>query len=144
MNFRDSSAKMSKSSKSDFSRINLLDASDLIRKKIVKAKTDSIQEIYYDEKRPELANLIRIFGNLNEIEPSQVCEQYKWSDIAEFKDALFQSVDKELSPIREKTYELAHSNKLKEELQEGVERARSIASTNFKEIKKLIGFSDLH
>ena len=41
MSLRDGTKKMSKSDPSDFSRINMTDNADLIRKKIMKARTDS-------------------------------------------------------------------------------------------------------
>jgi len=55
--------KMSKSDKSKFACINLVDDPDTIRLKIRRAKTDSLGEISWDpKKRPELANLLSIYG----------------------------------------------------------------------------------
>lgn len=42
---RNAAEKMSKSDPSDLSRINLVDSEELIEMKIMKAKTDSIQEV---------------------------------------------------------------------------------------------------
>jgi tryptophanyl-tRNA synthetase len=56
---------MSKSEESDYSRINLQDSEDEIRKKIKKAKTDSspipgtIEEL---KDRPEALNLLSIYS----------------------------------------------------------------------------------
>ena len=140
MNLRDAGAKMSKSSKSDFTRINLLDAPELLHKKITKAKTDSIESIYYDEKRPELANLMRIFADLTKKNPEELVGEYKWHDITEFKNQLYERLNQELTPIREKTIELLHSDSLDKEMKEGLDKARSMASQNILQIKKLIGF----
>ena len=54
---------MSKSDNSDYSRINLTDSPDDIRRKIQKAKTDAIKGISFDpEIRPEISNLIKIYA----------------------------------------------------------------------------------
>lgn len=65
--------KMSKSDKSPKSIINLIDEPDIIRLKIRKAKTDSLGTISYDPvNRPELANLLRIYGALSGIPVQKV------------------------------------------------------------------------
>lgn len=52
---------MSKSSKSTIGRIELTDEPDMILKKIKKAVTDFISEVYFDEvERPGVSNLINI------------------------------------------------------------------------------------
>jgi tryptophanyl-tRNA synthetase len=65
MSLRDGSKKMSKSDPSDYSRITLTDDADAIAKKIRKATSDSIEGVTYDpEGRPEVANLLTIYGAL--------------------------------------------------------------------------------
>lgn len=140
MSLRDSSAKMSKSSKSDFSRINLLDSVEILRQKVVKAKTDSILEVYYDENRPELANLMRIFAEVSNKTPQELVEEFRWKDISEFKSHLTEVLIEEIRPIRDKTLEILASGELDLELKEGLEKARAAASENLKEIKKMVGF----
>lgn len=131
---------MSKSSKSEYSRINLLDSPDIIKQKIVKAKTDSIVEVYYDENRNELANLIRIFGEIIGVSPENVVGMYNWENIAEFKRSLVEVIVEELRPIREKTFEIQSLGSLKEELLQGEIKAKETAEKNMAEIKKLVGF----
>ena len=131
---------MSKSSKSEYSRINLLDSPDIIKQKIVKAKTDSIVEVYYDENRNELANLIRIFGEIVGVSPENVVGMYNWENIAEFKRSLVEVIVEELRPIREKTFEIKSLGSLKEELLQGEIKAKETAEKNMAEIKKLVGF----
>jgi len=133
--------KMSKSSRSDFSRINLLDAPDLIHKKITKSKTDSIPEVTYDESRPELANLIRIYSEIKGIEVDSLMEKNDWVSVVDFKKDLYETVVAELSPIRERALELVDSTELQRSLDESTERARSLASETLKEVNKLVGLS---
>jgi tryptophanyl-tRNA synthetase len=57
---------MSKSDPLERSRITLADTRDQIASKLARAKTDSIEGIYYDdEKRPEVSNLLRIYAELS-------------------------------------------------------------------------------
>ena len=66
MSLRDGSKKMSKSDQSDLTRINLTDSKDQISEKIKKAKTDSINQIYFDlAKRPEISNLLTIYSGFS-------------------------------------------------------------------------------
>ena len=68
MSLSDANKKMSKSDQLDFTRINITDSKDLIRDKIRKAKTDSINQIYYDvESRPEISNLLRIYSGFSNL-----------------------------------------------------------------------------
>lgn len=65
MSLTEGQKKMSKSDRSDKSRINLTDSGEAVRQKIMKAKTDSLEGISLDEgKRPEVANLLRIYAAL--------------------------------------------------------------------------------
>jgi tryptophanyl-tRNA synthetase len=69
MSLQDGKKKMSKSDTSRLSCINLIDDPEIIRMKIRKAKTDSEGTISYDpENRPELANLLRIYSALANID----------------------------------------------------------------------------
>ena len=111
-----------------------------IKQKIVKAKTDSIVEVYYDENRNELANLIRIFGEIVGVSPENVVGMYNWENIAEFKRSLVEVIVEELRPIREKTFEIKSLGSLKEELLQGEIKAKETAEKNMAEIKKLVGF----
>lgn len=69
MSLQDGTKKMSKSDTSKLSCINLIDDSEMIRMKIRKAKTDSLGSITYQPtERPELANLLRIYSALSNID----------------------------------------------------------------------------
>jgi len=62
MSLDDASKKMSKSNPNPNSYIAILDAPDVIRKKISRATTDSGREVRYDpENKPEISNLIGIY-----------------------------------------------------------------------------------
>ena len=66
MSLRDGK-KMSKSEELDYSRINLNDNEDDIKKKIKKAKTDSLpipEKIEDLKNRPEALNLLTIYSSI--------------------------------------------------------------------------------
>ena len=89
MSLKNGNKKMSKSDESEYSRINLTDDKDNIRNKIKKAKTDSHDimglEALDDNgnfkaevaiKRPEAANLINIFCELEKKTKKEILEIY--------------------------------------------------------------------
>lgn len=102
MSLKDARVKMSKSSKADYSRINLLDPPELIHSKITKAKTDSIATLLLDESRPEITNLMRIFAAIQETQPADIQTKFQDATIMQFKEGLSQALIEKLSPIREK------------------------------------------
>ena len=70
MSLQDARKKMSKSDTSRLSCVNLIDDPEIIKTKIRKAKTDSLGAITFDpENRPEVANLLRIYGAVAGIPP---------------------------------------------------------------------------
>ncbi len=144
MSLRDGTKKMSKSDQSDFSRINMTDNKDLIRKKIMKAKTDSFPfpETENDlESRPEIKNLIKIFLSLEDIDLKKVMKNYGGSELKNFKDDLFDSLDTKISKISREMIKLLEDRKyLDEILKEGSLKAESISKKNILDIQALIGF----
>ena len=141
MSLKDASNKMSKSDSSDFSRINMSDDADLIRKKIRKAKTDEIEGITYDPiKRPEVSNLIDIYCGITGITPEET--QFREMNNAEFKDMLSSALIEKICPIHEKALQIL---KDKEHLQQvtkaGIIKAKEIADRNMINIRKIIGIS---
>jgi tryptophanyl-tRNA synthetase len=142
MSLNDGTRKMSKSEESDYSRINLSDDADTIRKKFQKAKSDSFPEITYDkETRPDIANLITIYAALSDISIENAANHFVGKRSSDLKKELAELAVEKLAPI---TVEF---NKIKEDrtylkniLDDGAARANAIAEKNIREIKDLIGF----
>jgi tryptophanyl-tRNA synthetase len=61
MGLDDPTRKMSKSEDNEWHAVALLDPPELIRKKIMRATTDSQREIVFDENRPGIYNLLTIY-----------------------------------------------------------------------------------
>jgi len=145
MSLRDGKKKMSKSDKSDYSRINLKDNKDLIDKKIKKAKTDSASIPYVVNElknRDEAANLISIYAGINSIGVEQVLKEFGGKNFSTFKSKLSESIIERICPIGKEVKKLLQDQGyLNGILEKGVKRANLIAKTNLKEIYKIIGLT---
>ena len=145
MSLRDGKKKMSKSDKSDYSRINLKDNKDLIDKKIKKAKTDSASIPYVVNElknRDEAANLISIYAGINSIGVEQVLKEFGGKNFSTFKSKLSESIIERICPIGKEVKNLLQDQGyLNGILEKGVKRANLIAKTNLKEIYKIIGLT---
>ena len=75
MNLQNPSEKMSKSAPSnDKGTIFILDDINITKKKIMSAKTDSSNQIYFDEvNKPGISNLISIFSAITTYPPKSLC-----------------------------------------------------------------------
>ncbi len=143
MNLRDGSRKMSKSDPSDFSRINLSDCSDMIIKKIKKAKTDSEalpETIASLGKRPEANNLVEIYAILSQCSKQEVLNEHAGKGFGFFKPLLAEKLIEVLSPIRQSIYrykqDLGELNRI---LKTGSEKALEISNPVLEDVKKHVG-----
>lgn len=138
---RDGAKKMSKSDESDYSRINLNDDPDTIMLKFKKAKSDSIEKIYFDkENRSEVSNLLNIYASLSSKSVEQIEAEYSNKTISAFKKDLAELTIQTLEPIRNTLNSLAKDQGyLAKILEEGGGHARAIASANLAAAKELIG-----
>jgi len=144
MSLKDGTKKMSKSDPSDQSRINITDDSDEIKKKIQKAKTDSLPfPIKLDdlEKRPEVNNLINIFSALEGSLPEKIINDYEGKDFRKFKEDLFEVINHRFSKISFEMKKLLREDSyIKSILKEGKEKASEISLENLEKIKEITGF----
>jgi tryptophanyl-tRNA synthetase len=142
MSLRDGSKKMSKSDPSDYSRITLTDDADAIAKKIRKATSDSIEGVTYDpEGRPEVANLLTIYGALTNSTAEAVAEKYMGAQTSSFKSNLAEIAVEKLSPITARMRELMNDHStLDAILKDGAARARAIAQPILDATMQRVGF----
>ena len=86
MSLNDGLKKMSKSDPNEGSRINLLDAPEVITKKIKRAKSDSYIGIEFNNpERPESKNLLMIYSILSGKEISQCENEFSETGWGTFK-----------------------------------------------------------
>eukprot|EP00299_Pterocystis_sp_00344_P014116 c6982_g1_i1.p1 GENE.c6982_g1_i1~~c6982_g1_i1.p1 ORF type:complete len:151 (+),score=41.22 c6982_g1_i1:342-794(+) len=140
MSLRDGSVKMSKSDPSVASRIDITDTADEIATKIRRAKTDSINEIYYDPKeRPEVANLLRMLSAISKKSTDALVAEFSGQNILQFKEALAQAMIEKLSPIRIEREKILETGYVDEVIVEGTARAREVAEETLVQVKRVVG-----
>jgi len=144
MSLRDGTKKMSKSEASEMSRINLTDDSDLIRKKIQKAKTDPFELPSAKEElvnRPEAENLLGIYATLANQSIEKTLEQFSGSDFKKLKDALSDILISEIEPINKEIKKLLDEEAyIIQILRKGSERADSISRPILEKTREIVGF----
>lgn len=132
--------KMSKSSENQNGVIRILDSETDIRNKIMKATTDSDNQIKFDmENKPGISNLLNIYSALTGISIEKAEQEFKNSSYAEFKKVVADVVVEELMKIQKKYHEIVNSNKLDEILDNGIKITRKEAKAKTDLMKKRIG-----
>jgi len=144
MSLRDGTKKMSKSDPSDMTRINLLDSAEAIVDKIKRAKTDtgvmpsSSEEL---KDRPEVKNLIEIYGLLSGISSVQVIEQFDGQPFSPFKNALGELIVEKITPIGAQMNVLMNDRaELLRLLAKGRDKAADLANPTLAKVKEVMGF----
>ena len=143
MSLRDGTKKMSKSEESDYSRINLKDSAEEIKKKIKKAKSDSEQipgDLKSLEKRPEALNLINIYSELSKTKLDKVLNLMSGKEYSFLKKELADLLVSEITPIGKEINKLLEDKAYLEQiLKKGKEKANIIAEENLKNIREKVG-----
>lgn len=133
--------KMSKSSENQNGVIRLLDDPEIIRKKIMKATTDSESIVRFDEEnKPGISNLINIYSAFTNKSIDEIENEFKDANYGTFKKCVCDVVIEELSKIREKYFEYLNSDIIDEILEEGRQKSRMYAKAKYEAVKNKIGF----
>jgi tryptophanyl-tRNA synthetase len=143
MSLRDGNKKMSKSDSSDYSRINMTDAADLIALKVQKAKTDP-EPLPGDESglasRPEAANLLGIYAALTDTTLAEAVARFAGQNFSAFKKELAEVAVTVLGRIGGEMRRLvADPGYIDGVLRRDSERARAIAEPHLREVQDIIG-----
>ena len=89
MDLQDPKIKMSKSTANQKGVIYLLDEPEVARKKIMSAKTDSLNQVKFDVKnQPGVSNLIGIYSALTNLPINEIEKNYKNKNYGDFKKDL--------------------------------------------------------
>lgn len=133
--------KMSKSSDNQNGVIRLLDDPEIIRKKIMKATTDSESIVRFDEEnKPGISNLINIYSAFTNKSIDEIENEFKDANYGTFKKCVCDVVIEELSKIREKYFEYLNSDIIDKILEEGRQKSRTYAKAKYEAVKNKIGF----
>ncbi|RFS86292.1 tryptophan--tRNA ligase [Actinomadura spongiicola] len=135
-------AKMSKSASSPQGIIDVLEEPGPMRKKIMRAVTDTGTEVVYDEeKKAGVTNLLRIFSALDGTSVPDLERRYEGSGYGQFKKDLAQVVVDTFTPIRERTLKLLDDEEqLDRVLAQGAERASGVAARTMEIVRERVGF----
>ena len=140
MGLDDPTSKMSKSETRQGHAVALLDSPDDIRAKIMRATTDSLREIRFDESRPGIHNLLIIYEGFAELGRPDIEARFEGKGYADFKRELAEMIIEGLRPLqsryRELTADPIHIDSL---LTEGPSRLRPVAEKTLAIVKSKVG-----
>ena len=140
MGLDDPSKKMSKSEESPHHAINLLDPPDVIRRKVMRATTDSGRSIRFDEQRPGIYNLCTVYQVFTGKEAKAIEEEWADRGYGDFKAAVAEAVVEGLRPLQERYAVYANDPaQLEAILAEGAQRARAEAAPTLALVKERVG-----
>ena len=140
MGLDDPTKNMSKSETDSGHAINLLDPPDAIRSKIMRATTDSLREVCFDENRPGIYNLLTIYELFTGLSRPDIEARFESKGYADLKQELGEVIVESLRPLqsryRELTAEPTHIDSL---LAEGASRVRPLAEKTLATVKSRVG-----
>jgi tryptophanyl-tRNA synthetase len=136
----DGQAKMSKSLGNT---IGLMEEPNAIWEKLKPAMTDPARVKRTDPGTPEICNIFHLhkaFSPPETVDHVAVqCRTAGWGCI-DCKKVLFESMNAELTPIRKRAADLAaQPGRVEQILDNGAQRAQSLATTTMREVKELMG-----
>ncbi|GII66498.1 tryptophan--tRNA ligase [Sphaerisporangium krabiense] len=139
---QDPSAKMSKSSSSPQGILDVLDEPGSLRKKIMRAVTDTGSEVVADpENKPGVTNLLRIQSALTGTPVPDLEARYAGEGYGTFKKEVAQVITDAFAPIRERTEKLlADEAELDRMLDVGARRASAVARETMEVVRDRLGF----
>jgi tryptophanyl-tRNA synthetase len=140
MGLDDPTKKMSKSDEAPNHAIALLDPPDVIRKKIMRATTDSQTSVVFDVNRPGIYNLLTIYQVFTGKKKREIEALFTGKGYGDFKKTLAEVVVEGLRPLQERYREFtADPAIINNILKDGAAKARPLAAKTLAEVKKRVG-----
>ena len=137
---KDPTKKMSKSEENPAGVISMFDTPEDIEKKILKATTDSDNEIKFDEEnKPGISNLLNIVSVLTNTEVKDLEEKYKEYGYGDFKKEVAEIVSNHIKEIQDRYEKIVNDKKLDDILNEGIKESRELAKEKYELMKKELG-----
>jgi tryptophanyl-tRNA synthetase len=139
---QDPSIKMSKSASSPQGIIDVLEDPGSVRRKVMRAVTDTEGEVRSDEQaKPGVTNLLRIYSALAGVPVAELETRYAGSGYGTFKKELAEVVVDALAPVRERTEKLlANETELDRMLAAGAAKAHALAGPTLARARDKVGF----
>ena len=140
MSLQEPEKKMSKSDENLNNLIAILDDSDIIKKKIKRAVTDSGKEVKVDKYSPGISNLVNMYSLITGITMQAVEKQFEGKMYAEFKSELGDVTTDYLEPIQKKYAEISKDKTyLESVLANGAESAYYRARKTLTKVYRKVG-----
>jgi tryptophanyl-tRNA synthetase len=141
MNLQDPTKKMSKSDLDDSGNILLKDDEATITKKIMRAVTDSGNEVATGPDKPALTNLLVIMSVLRGTVITDLEHQYAGQGYGAFKKDLATAVVESLRQVQTYHAELMKpgNDRIEQVLQQGLAKANPIAGAKLDKVKSAVG-----
>ena len=141
MSLQEPETKMSKSDENLNNIIAILDAPELIKKKIKRAVTDSGTEVKVDKTRSGISNLVQLYALITDISIKDVESQFSGKMYSYFKSDLGNIMAEFLGPIQKKYNEIIRDYiYLESVLAEGAENAHYRARKTLSKVYRKVGF----
>lgn len=140
MSLQDPSRKMSKSDQVDANIITLLDAPDVIARKVKRCVTDSGNEIALREDKPGVSNLLRILAAITDVRTASLEAQYRGRGYGQLKKDVADAIVALVEPIQARFSEIRLSPfELDQVLAAGAIRARAAAQRTLAQVHSAMG-----
>lgn len=140
MGLDDPEKKMSKSVAASGHAVALLDEPSVIRRKIMRATTDSNPHVDYDAMGPGVANLLAIYQAFSEWPADKMREHFTGMRYGELKKQVAEMVISHLEPLQARYREVTRDpGYLHRVLKEGAERVTPIAESTVNLVKERMG-----
>jgi len=139
MDLTDPTSKMSKSASSAAGSLRLLDPPEVLRRKVMRAVTDTSGEVIYDPAgKPGVSNLLAILAACTGQEPEGLSDQFgRYGDL---KNAVADAVVATLAPVRDRYTELSlDPDHIRSVLRAGAARASELGREKMRRAKAAIG-----
>jgi tryptophanyl-tRNA synthetase len=140
MGLDDPEKKMSKSAVGSGHAVSLLDPPEVIRKKILRATTDSNPAVDFETAGPGVRNLLAIFQAFTECTDEALRVQFSGMRYGDLKKTVAEAVIASLEPIQKRYRDIvAEKGYIARVLEDGAEKVRPIANDTVHKVKRAMG-----
>lgn len=136
-------AKMSKSEDSEYHAVYMLDAPNMVKKKVMRAVTDSYSEIRFsgEPERAGVNNLLTIYQALTNQPNEEIEQHFAGKGYGDLKKAVVEQINNRLQPLQDQYYRYINEpGYLDQILANGAERASAVAEKTLQIVKERMGF----
>jgi tryptophanyl-tRNA synthetase len=140
MGLDDPEKKMSKSTPGSGHAIALLDPIDQVRKKIMRATTDSNPAVNFENMGPGVGNLLNIYQAFSESSDGQMRSRFTGMRYGDLKKQVAEMVIANLQPFQERYHRIiSEEGYLDSILLQGCDRVAPIANSTVEVVKERMG-----